>query len=47
MISLKRRFKPDSFLFIDPPYYNKGAELYEHSFTPKEHKKISRRIKKL
>ncbi len=47
MIFLKRRFKPDSFLFIDPPYYNKGAELYENSFTPKEHKKISRRIKKL
>ena len=47
MIFLKRRFKSDSFLFIDPPYYNKGAELYENSFTPKEHKKISRRIRKL
>ena len=47
MVFLKRKFKSDSFLFIDPPYYNKGAELYENSFTHKEHVKISRRIKKL
>lgn len=47
MIFLKRKFKANSFLFIDPPYYVKGAELYENSFTDKEHKKIARRIKKL
>lgn len=47
MVFLKRKFKEDSFLFIDPPYYNKGAELYENSFTQKEHFMISKRIMKL
>lgn len=47
MVFLKRKFKDDSFLFIDPPYYNKGAELYENSFTHKEHLMISKRINKL
>ena len=47
MVFLKRKFKADAFLFIDPPYYVKGAELYENSFTNREHKKIARRIKKL
>lgn len=47
MIFLKRKFKSNSFIFIDPPYYNKGAELYENSFSHREHLKISRRVKKL
>lgn len=47
LLFLKRKFKDNSFLFIDPPYYKKGKELYKNSFSPKEHKKISRRIKNL
>lgn len=44
---LKRKFKENSFLFIDPPYYDKGAELYKNAFVDRDHKLISKRIKKL
>lgn len=35
----------NSFWFIDPPYYVKGAELYKNSFKPSDHKYLSEVIK--
>lgn len=34
----------NTFWFIDPPYFVKGAELYKNAFSPDEHKKLSRAI---
>ena len=32
------------FLYLDPPYYQKGAELYMNSYTNEDHKKLSKFI---
>ena len=37
----------NTFINIDPPYVNKGPELYQNSFTAKDHIELSNAIKKL
>ena len=29
------------FVYLDPPYYVKGGELYQHSYTPSDHAAIA------
>jgi DNA adenine methylase len=39
----------DVFIYLDPPYYQKGAELYMNFYSKEDHEKLSRyvhRIKK-
>lgn len=43
----KRRFPYKSLFFIDPPYYNKGAQLYKNSFVHDDHVNISKSIYRL
>ena len=31
----------DAFVYFDPPYYNKGPELYRNYFNDKDHKKLA------
>lgn len=31
----------DSFLYLDPPYYMKGNDLYQHGFSEMDHKRLS------
>lgn len=33
--------KEDTFIYIDPPYYQKGAELYMNSYSEKDHKELA------
>jgi DNA adenine methylase len=33
-----------SVLYIDPPYYEKGSQLYKNAYRPNDHARISRRI---
>ena len=44
--SFIKKFKNlnNTFWFIDPPYYNKGAELYKNYFNDKDHRKLERTI---
>ena len=35
----------DAFLYMDPPYYLKGPELYQYSFSVKDHKRLARLLK--
>ena len=35
------------FLYLDPPYYKKGQELYKNFFTDKDHKEIAECVKQL
>ncbi len=44
---LKRSFPDDSFLFIDPPYYNKGAKLYRNYFKHEDHLEIAALVQNL
>jgi DNA adenine methylase len=36
-----------TLLYLDPPYYSKGKELYEHHYTPKDHAAIASLISRL
>lgn len=44
IISLLHKYVPsldgNLFFYFDPPYFNKGQELYKNYFTPSDHKKI-------
>lgn len=44
---LKRIKKKDSFMFFDPPYYNKGRELYVNFYNHSEHVELAKKISKL
>ena len=46
-VFITREFPENSFLFIDPPYYNKGATLYRNYFTHKDHLEIAELVKDL
>ena len=37
--------KSDALLYLDPPYFVKGNDLYQHSFTEKDHKQLSECLK--
>jgi len=36
-----------TFLYIDPPYYVRGQDLYQNFYEPDDHKEISRLVKAL
>lgn len=43
-VYLRRHLKEtreDAFLFLDPPYYTKSAQLYEHTYTHQDHVEIA------
>lgn len=37
----------DSFIYLDPPYYQKGANLYLNSFSDADHEKLSMYVERL
>lgn len=39
--------KEDIFIYLDPPYFQKGARLYMNFYVEKDHKKLSRYVGKL
>lgn len=41
------KYQHNAFVYFDPPYYNKGEELYKNFFIHEDHKRISKLIKKL
>lgn len=38
------KFGSNVFIYFDPPYYNKGQQLYKNFLTPKDHQKIRNEI---
>ncbi len=44
---LKNKLPEKSLIYLDPPYYYKGRELYLNYYDYEDHKKISRVIKKI
>ncbi len=41
----KRQFyKENCFLYVDPPYYQKGASLYRYWYNHDDHKKLSQHL---
>ncbi|MDR3706421.1 MAG: DNA adenine methylase [Paludibacteraceae bacterium] len=41
------RKKKDIFIYLDPPYYQKGADLYMNFYLKEDHEKLSNHIQKL
>lgn len=39
--------KKQSFIFFDPPYYNKGSQLYVNYFTHEDHLELSHSISEI
>jgi DNA adenine methylase len=39
--------KDDIFIYLDPPYFQKGADLYMNFYTKKDHQKLSKYVKLL
>lgn len=37
----------ESLIYLDPPYYQKGSQLYRNHYKPDDHAKIAKRIKKV
>jgi len=46
-LSRLNRKREEIFIYLDPPYYQKGADLYMNSCSIKDHKKLSRRVRQL
>lgn len=44
---LERIKKKDAFIFFDPPYYEKGKDLYINFYEDKNHRELANRISKL
>lgn len=40
------RYEDNAFVYFDPPYYQKGSQLYLNFFNPSDHERIEKRIHK-
>jgi DNA adenine methylase len=40
----RAKLPPNSFLFIDPPYFRKGPELYTNFYKPDDHAKLAAKV---
>lgn len=38
---------PNTTIFVDPPYYEKGAQLYRYSFTEDDHRRLAETLQSL
>jgi len=43
---LKKKWPPKTLIYLDPPYYNKGKELYMNYYLDKDHEEIAKEINK-
>jgi DNA adenine methylase len=41
------RMKENVFIYLDPPYYQKGADLYMNFYAKKDHEKLSKYVHKM
>jgi DNA adenine methylase len=37
----------DSLIYLDPPYYVKGGDLYEHHYTDEDHRAVSEAVRNI
>lgn len=41
------RLRDDAFIYLDPPYYNKGGELYMNFYSKNDHQKLAKAVSKI
>ncbi len=39
--------KEEIFIYLDPPYFQKGADLYMNFYSKEDHKRLSKKVNKL
>ena len=44
--NLNKKLPSNTLIYLDPPYYVKGKELYMNYYSDEDHKKISEEINK-
>lgn len=44
---LRLTFPENSFFFIDPPYFEKGGQLYQNAFNDRDHREIAAIVRDL
>ncbi len=44
IIDVMPKYTDNSFVYFDPPYYNKGQQLYKNFLTPVDHSQIAQMI---
>ncbi len=47
VVNIIPKFENNAFVYFDPPYYNKGQQLYKNFLMHSDHEKIADLIKKL
>lgn len=46
-INKMNKVKEEVFIYLDPPYYQKGADLYMNFYSNNDHKKLSKHVLKM
>ncbi len=46
-VSMLDKKKEDIFIYLDPPYLHKGADLYMNYYARQDHKKLSKKVNNL
>ena len=46
-INKLNKSKMDTFIYLDPPYYQKGADLYMNFYSQSDHEKLSKQVHKM
>ena len=41
------KMKKDIFIYLDPPYFKKGADLYMNYYLQQDHQRLSKKVKNL
>ena len=44
---LDKKKREDIFIYLDPPYYQKGADLYMNFYSQKDHKELAKYVHRL
>lgn len=47
ILMLGKKLSENTLFYIDPPYFIKGKDLYEHHYSPEDHIVVSNVIKKI
>lgn len=46
-INQMNRLRKEVFIYLDPPYYQKGADLYMNFYAADDHKRLSHHVRKM
>ncbi|MGP9825121.1 DNA adenine methylase [Ectopseudomonas khazarica] len=47
LIGLPQYQNKNTLIYLDPPYYNKGSQLYRNHYNPEDHAKIAKSVMEL